>query len=499
MPALSVLDMAMFVLESPQRHFNVGPLIVLDPPPNHRDGFAERLLARMLRRPAGPPFTYRLNVPRLGLPTLEVDPDFDLSRHVHLVTLKAPGSMKQLLDRVGALHQKHLDRARSLWELYLIDGLEGGKVALFGKMHHGVIDGRTFVQVISDWLSVSPDARTVRAMWEGVPQRSGHAARRVPLLGRLRGALGLAAGAASTTASLSRMLLGQALGTAGVGSADALMLPFTGIPKVLQGKSSSKRSFAYCVLPIPELKALSKAHATSLNDLILLTLDVAIDRYLAELGKRPDKPLVTAMPVALSAADGGNQIAVLQFPLGTPGKSVAGRLADIRRQTAKVKDVVKREASSTVMLFTTMVHGVPGMLDKFGLKGGVPVSNLVISNPFGLPEERYLMGAKVDLVLPLSIVNAGQMLNVTAVTLGGKLQIGFLAIPDAAPKLDKLARYTREAFDALEDKLSAPAAEGEASMARTVRARASAGTKRAAKAKSPVGSSARKRPGAAVA
>jgi hypothetical protein len=219
----------------------------LDPPPNHREGFADRLLARMLKRPAGPLFTYRLNVPRLGLPTLEVDPEFDLSRHVHRITLKAPGRMKQLLDQVGALHQKHLDRARSLWELYLIDGPEGGKVALFGKMHHGMIDGRNFVQVISDWLSLSPDARTVRAMWEGVPQRPGRAARRVPLLGRLRGALGLAAGATSTTASLSRMLLGQALGTAGVGSADTLMLPFIGIPKVLRAdRRRSARSPTAC-------------------------------------------------------------------------------------------------------------------------------------------------------------------------------------------------------------------------------------------------------------
>jgi diacylglycerol O-acyltransferase / wax synthase len=469
MPALSVLDLAMFVLESPQRHFNVGPLILLDPPPHRRKGFADRLLARMLKRPAGPPFTYRLNMGRLGLPSLEVDPEFDLARHVHRLTLKAPGTIQQLLDKVSALHQKHLDRAHPLWELYLIDGLEGGKVALFGKMHHGVIDGRTFVQVISNWLSLSPQARTVRAMWEGVPQRAGHGAPPAPLLGRVRDALGLAKGAAFTTVSLYRMLVRQALGSAGLGSSDALMLPFTGIPKVLQGKSSSKRSFAFCVLPIADLKALSKAHGTSLNDLILLTLDVALDRYLDELGKRPDKPLVTAMPVALSGANGGNQIAVLQFPLGTPGKSVAGRLADIRHQTAKVKDIVKREANATVMLFTTLVHGLPGILDKLGLSGGVPVSNMVMSNPFGLPEERYLMGAKVDMVLPLSIVNAGQMINVTAVTLGGKLQIGFLAIPDAVPHLDRLARYAREAFDGLEAALAPPATPRKA---RRTRARA---------------------------
>lgn len=388
MPTLSPLDLAMFLLESPQRHFNVGPLVVLDPPPRLRAGFADKLHARMLKRPAAAPFTYRLNVPRLGMPSLEEDPAFDLAQHVHRVTLKAPGSQQQLFEQVSTLHQKKLDRAHALWQFYLIDGLEGGKVALFGKMHHGVIDGRTFVQVISNWLALSPGDRTVRAMWEGVPQRTHRSAAQTSIASRVRSALGLAKGAASTTVSLSRMLAAQAMRSAGIGSAKSMMLPFTGVPKVLQGRSSVKRSFSYCTLSIAEMKALGKAHGASLNDLILLSLDVALDRYLHEFGTRADKPLVIAMPVALSGAQGGNQIAVLQFPLGGPGKSAAGRLADIRRHTATIKDVVKREASETVMLYTALAHGVPGMLEKLGLPGKVAVSNMVVSNPFGFPEAR---------------------------------------------------------------------------------------------------------------
>ena len=75
MPALSVLDLAMFVLESRERHFNVGPLIVIDPPEKQRAKFADRLLARMMKRPVGPPFNYKLRIPLLGVPSLEVDAD----------------------------------------------------------------------------------------------------------------------------------------------------------------------------------------------------------------------------------------------------------------------------------------------------------------------------------------------------------------------------------------------------------------------------------------
>ena len=83
------------------------------------------------------------------------------------------------------------------------------------------------------------------------------------------------------------------------------------------------------------------------------------------------------------------------------------------------------------------------------MKGGLRVSNLLVSNPFGLPEKRYLMGAEVELVLPISVVAAGQMLNVTAVTLADRLQLGFLGIPGAVPHIEKLAAYTVDAFEQL--------------------------------------------------
>jgi len=454
MHALSVPDLAMFLLETPQRPYNVGTLIVLDPPERSRGSFADELFARMLERPAGPPFNYRLPTPLLGVPTLEEVDHFDLATPVHRVTLNEPGTLQQLFDRVCTIHQKQLDRSRPIWQFYVIDGLEGGRVALYGKIHHGLIDGRTFVQVISTWLATSPHETPVRAMWEGVPRRARAGAAQASAIDRMRQALGQAAATAVTAASLCRMLVEQALCTLGVGSDNTLMFPFTGIPEALKGPSSTKRSFAYCSLPLAEMKSLRKAHGAKLNDLILVTLDIGLERYLRHLGIRPDKPLVTAMPVALTGASGGNQIAILQFPLGEPGRSAAERLEQIQRHTATVKDVVERESSDTVMLLTTLVHGIPALLEQLGMDGGISISNFIVSNPFGLMEKRFLMGAEVELALPVSVVNAGQMLNVTAVTLDDRLQLGFLAIPGGVPKVHELARFTRDAFDELKDALS---------------------------------------------
>lgn len=457
MPALSTIDLAMFLLETPERPFNIGPLIVLDPPVRGRDTFADRLVSRMRKRPLGAPFNYRLKTPLIGLPTLEVDPAADPAAHVHRFTLKVPGRFEQLSAEVCRLHETRLDRSGLLWELFVIDGLEGGKVALYGKVHHGIIDGRTFVQVVSNWLATSAADRTVRAMWEGVPRRARESAARASIAERLRGAMGKAAGTAGSAFGLYRMLAEQGLKVLGVGSAQGLSLPFTGIPRALTGPASAKRSFAFTMLPIAEMKAFGKAHGATLNDLLLATLDIALARYLGERGVRLSTALVAAMPVALAGASGGNQIAVLQFPLGAPGKGAAARLDAVRAETMKVKTVVQKAAAETVMLYTTLAHGLPALVEKVGFKRGLAVSNLLVSNPFGVPEKRYLMGAAVELVLPVSVVAAGQMLNVTAVTLADRLQIGFLAIPEAVPDIDKLAQYTAEAFETLKRAMAAPA------------------------------------------
>ena len=456
MPALSVIDLAMFLLETPERPFNIGPLIVLDPPARGRDTFADRLVSRMRKRPLGTPFNYRLKTPPIGVPSLEVDAAADPATQVHRLTLKAPGRFDQLSAEVCRLHESRLDRSGLLWELTVIDGLEDGKVALYGKVHHGIIDGRTFVQVVSNWLATSAADRTVRALWEGVPKRARESAARASIAERVQGVLGKAAGTASSVIGLYRMLAGQGLRVLGVGAADGLSLPFTGIPRALTGPTSAKRSFAYAMLPVAEMKAFGKAHGATLNDVLLATLDVALARYLDDQGMRPDKALVAAMPVALANASGGNQIAVLQFPLGAPGRGPAARLAAVRAETAKVKEVVQKVAAETVMLYTTFAHGLPALVEKVGFKRGLAVSNLLVSNPFGVPEKRYLMGAAVELVLPVSVVAAGQMLNVTAVTLADRLQLGFLAVPEAVPAIDKLAQYTAEAFETLKQAMATP-------------------------------------------
>jgi len=216
MPKLSVIDLAMFLLETRRRPFNIGPLVLLRPPKGQPRRFADKLLKRMLEHPPGPPFNYKLSLSLTSAPSLEPLDHPDLSRHVHRVTLDGDGSMSNLIEQVCTLHETLLDRSGLLWQFYVIDGLADGRVALYGKVHHGTIDGRTFVQAVTHWFSTDPADTEVRALWQGVPRAShardkleaelGDAGRAIG--GTLRRSLATASGIVSSTASLYRMLAG---------------------------------------------------------------------------------------------------------------------------------------------------------------------------------------------------------------------------------------------------------------------------------------------------
>ena len=445
MPKLSTMDLAMFLLESPERPFNIGPLVLLRPPTRAKPGvFADRLHGQLLKRPPGPPFNYRLKMSLLQAPAVEPMPEPDLSRHVHRLTLKR-ASMPQLLAKVCELHAPVLDRSGLLWQFWIIDGLADGRVALYGKVHHGIIDGRGFVQAVMQWLGTDPKDGEVRAMWDGIGRSASAGRTRASLAQQLRQRGEMATALLRRAADMAGLVAEQGLRSAGLGK--GLPLPFLQVPRVFEGKLSAARAFAFCTLPLAQMKAIGKAHGATVNDLLLTVLDIAMHHYLAERGQSIAGALVADMPVALQAAKGGNQIAVLQFPLGAGQASPLQRLKKIRAETGQLKAALAKRGSDTVMLYTTLVHALPTLVERVSAKLAPMHSNLLVSNPFGLQDQRWLMGAAVELVLPISVITAGHKLNITAVTLGERLQLGFLAMPDAVPQIERLARLAEQAFD----------------------------------------------------
>jgi len=139
----------------------------------------------------------------------------------------------------------------------------------------------------------------------------------------------------------------------------------------------------------------------------------------------------------------------VQLPLGASDLSPVERLDAIVARTRAVKQELHTGSAEAAMLHSILVHALPGLWEQMGWREAPMLANLVVSNPFGFPDKRFLMGAEIEVALPVSVVAPGQVLNITAVNVEDRYQIAFIAIAEGVLDVDLLAQYTQEAFATL--------------------------------------------------
>lgn len=449
MANLSPVDTAFFLLETAERPMNIGALCVLAPPKGGHGRFADRFLARMLRCPVGPPFNFRYR--RRGttsLPTLEPAPT-DAAEQVFRHRLPKGAGLPELFARICEIHVELLDRSEPLWQLHVFEGLPNGRIATYFKTHHGLIDGIGFLKVISDVVTTDSRSRRPQALWRGLPGagpgRAAHAEDAHPL----RRIATFVLEARRTANDMLRLVWHQGLRDLGLGH--GLAAPFVSTPDVLQTDPTPHRILAHCRVSLPRVRALASDQGAKINDVMLSILDAAMNRYLAERGTPPDRPLVADVPVALEDHGGtGNRITILQVPMGRPGARPADRLRDVVRETREMKQELRSICGDTLMLYSIVQHSLASTIEQLGLHRLPMLANTVISNPAGLERRVYLNGAEVELALPVSVVAHHQVLNITISTYVDELHVTFIALREALPDLPRLADYTVEALDDLE-------------------------------------------------
>jgi len=450
MTKLSPVDTAFFLLETEQRPMNVGVLVVLAPPKGARGRFADRLVARMLKVPVGPPFNCRLHkAPVTGRLSLEPDQEIDASRQVFRHKLPAGCELQGLFERVSNIHVELLDRSAPLWQVHVFEGLPAGRVAMYFKTHHGVIDGIGFIKIVTATVSKSARARKPQSIWRGMPSGAENA----DPSDMAHALLNLALEAGRTANDLVRLVWHQGLRDLGIGH--GLMTPFVTTPGLLKTAPTPHRTLAHCRLPLAQVRSIARAHDAKINDVLLTVLDIAMTRYLAERGTPPRQSLVADIPVALDDHGGtGNRITILQVPMGRPGGAPAERLQDIVRETRELKGEVHAISGNALMLYSIVEHSVASLIESLNLRPLPMLANTVVSNPAGLNERVYFNGAPVELALPVSVVGHHQVLNVTITTYVDQLDVTFIALREAIPDLPRLADYTVTALDDLKRDLA---------------------------------------------
>ncbi len=387
------------------------------------------------------------------------DQHFDLEYHVRHSALPKPGRVRELLELCGRLHSTRLALERPLWEIHLIEGLRDGRVAMYSKMHHALIDGVSSMRLIQSVLSTDADERDMAPTWS-----AEHTSRRnlskgadtenttfgLPL-GALRTALGISAEAAGLPGALARTL---SRGVRNETSALSLYAPRTVINKRITGS----RRFAAQDWPIERLRAIGKASGTTLNDVVLAMCSGAMRTYLDELGALPDSSLVAMVPVGLKAkssqkasASGGNAVGSVMVRLGTDEPDPADRLQGIHHSMLTGKEALSTMTPAQILVMSALGLA-PAILAPMLKMEGItrPPFNLIISNVPGPKEPLYFNGARMDGMYPLSIPIHGMGLNITCTSYADDLGFGLTGCRRTVPHLQRLLTHLDEELAALE-------------------------------------------------
>src|SRR6201997_1509456 len=173
MELMAPADSVFLFAESREHPMHVGGLSLFEPPEGAGPGFVREFTDAMVANDEFQP-TFRKHPGTVmgGIAPMAwaYDDEIDVDYHIRRSALASPGRVRELLELASRLHTSLLDRHRPLWELYVVEGLDDGRFAMYSKMHHALIDGISAVKLMQRTLSADPDDREVRAMWS-LPRR----------------------------------------------------------------------------------------------------------------------------------------------------------------------------------------------------------------------------------------------------------------------------------------------------------------------------------------
>jgi diacylglycerol O-acyltransferase / wax synthase len=419
-----------------------------------------------------PPLKWRLAPVPLGLdlPYWVDDPDFDLDFHVRETALPPPGDDRVLAETAARLFGRPLDRARPLWEFYVLHGLTEGRVAILTKIHHSVVDGISGNEIMAVLLDpeptgrvfdpAPPDATVARPVpgdremllrgLRGVPRQPLRALRSLPTTAPafpdLPGATALpGVPTLGRIYSRARRVLGsdESSGVLEVTTARPPRTPFN-------GPVSAHRRLAFGSLSLDAVRQVRREFGTTVNDVVVTLCAGSVREWLLERDALPEDPLVAMIPMSVRRRDErgtwGNRISMMIVPIPTNEPDPRRRL---ERTHELLRSAKERHSALPASLLTDATAFIPPTVAALAARNTVdilsrtrPPLNLVISNVPGPRESLFCAGAKLESLFPVSVVVDGVGLNMTVMSYRDRLDFGIVTdqgqIPDAWPFIDHL-------------------------------------------------------------
>jgi diacylglycerol O-acyltransferase / wax synthase len=456
---MPVTDSMFLLVETREHPMHVGGLQLFEMP----DGAGPDYLNGVYRRLVESPDVHEvfLRKPQRGLTSFgqwswRQDQEIDLEYHVRFSALPRPGRVRELLALVSRLHGTLLDRHRPLWEMHLIEGLEGNRFAVYTKVHHAVLDGVSALRWVQRALSEDPAETDMPAVF-GLPARPRRPSDELARRGVGQQARQLIEDVAGLPAFLADTV------TRGLSDPER-KLPFQAPRTVLNGSITGARRFAAQDWPLSRIDAVRTQHDGTRNDVVLAMCAGALRRYLLELDALPEQGLVAAVPVSLRSKEtssngadkagqpeSGNSIGFSLCDLATDEADPVIRMKRIQESMAAAKQGLAGRSPIQILTLSALtiaplgLSPIPGFVDRTR-----PPFNVIISNVPGPKQTLYWNGARMQGVYPLSIVLDGQALNITVTTYAGRLHFGLTGCRRNMPHLQRLLTYLEDSLAELE-------------------------------------------------
>ncbi|MGH8561794.1 MAG: WS/DGAT/MGAT family O-acyltransferase, partial [Nevskiales bacterium] len=441
MKPLSPMDLTFLFAERRNQPMHVGGLQLITPPPDAAPDFVQKIAER-IRDASNPaakavaPFNQRL-LQRFGVWFWTEDTDFDIEAHVRVLALARPGRIRELLALVSQLHSNHLDRSRPLWEYYIIDGVENGRVAVYVKIHHALVDGVAAMGLLMKSMTENPQARQLPPIW-AKPLDSADAP------GGARAVLAQLAQAAREQIGGLPFVARELYRTVREArSSGALANSFLAPRCILNQRISASRRFAAQSYSLDRIRAVGKLRAATVNDVVLAMCASALRKYLLELDALPEQSLVAMVPISMRRDDTatGNQVAMLLARLGTQLSDPLERLQTIQHSVRASKERYAKMTPAQILSYAGMLTAPSNISVATGLAPHFQAYNLTISNVPGPKKPLYWNGARLDGTYPVSIVADGQAMNITLNSYADKMEFGITACRRALPHIQRLLDY----------------------------------------------------------
>jgi diacylglycerol O-acyltransferase / wax synthase len=464
MERLSGLDASFLYLETPTHHMHVALTLVFDPR-TIPGGFSfERMKTSIAARiPVAPVFRRRLvEVPfRLGHPVWIDDPDFDIDYHVRLAAVPRPGGLHELAELAGDIAGRQLDRSRPLWEMWIVEGLSGGRIGMIAKMHHSTVDGVSGAELLSVLFDVDPQPdQPPLALDEDADGRvpSGLELVGQALVARSMRPWEMARDIVRTgrkVLSVRNVRVGSGQRATPGKAALPLSAPRISFNTAL----TRRRSVALAAIGLEDVKTLKRATGTTVNDVVLAICCGALRSYLLEGDELPDKPLVAVVPISvrpdIDSPKGSNQVSAMFVQLPVNLEDPMKRLMAVHEGTEGAKE--EHDALGADMLLNWAEHATPNVFasaarlySRMRLANvHRPIANVVISNVLGPDFPLYLAGAELEAGFPLGPVMDGMGVNITVMSYRGVLYWGVISCPETVPTVWRITDAVQPALDEL--------------------------------------------------